>query len=169
MPLELSTVTELLDKDEAAPLEYTQFDDALWDLLCQKISSPEDATRFPRPVALYFASRYVQWDVDNGGFAQAAYNVPEWFKLAAEGYRALQLEHSANIIEAAAKVLPKERNELEQKGLFQATIGQVFDHFRSSRMALFDTQINRAEWEADDRRVEYVRNNRDAFRAVDRA
>src|SRR5262245_2783591 len=104
-----STVAELIACDERSPLPKREFDDALWILLQDKIFSVEDASSFPRPVILYFASRYVQWDVGNGGFAQATFNVPEWFELALEWYRLMGKASSASLLEEAIRLFPKEQ------------------------------------------------------------
>jgi hypothetical protein len=162
-----STVAELIAHDERSPLPKSDFDDALWILLQDKITSIQDASGFPRPVILYFASRYVQWDVGNGGFAQAAFNVPEWFELAREWYRLMGKASSASLLEEAVRLLPKEKAEQDGKGLRDGTIAEVFDHFDGSPMATLDERIVSEDWEVDEERVEYVRQNRDAFRRIE--
>jgi hypothetical protein len=161
-----STVAELIAHDERSLLPKSEFDDALWILLQDKIFSIEDASSFPRPVILYFASRYVQWDVGNGGFAQAAFNVPEWFELALEWYRLMGKASSASLLEEAIRLLPEEKAELDGKGLRDGTIAEVFEHFDQSRMSALDKRIVSEDWEVDEERVEYVRKNRDAFRGI---
>ena len=160
------SIRELIDLDEESPMDSDEFDTALWLLLCDKISSPESLQRYELPVSVYYASRFLQWEVGNGGFAQAAYNIPEWFRLAADGYAKLEKPNAAQLIKDAMKLLPGERDELERKGLFAATIGSVFDHFRESRMAALDDRIPEDEWWIDHERVAYVRKHRDAFRAL---
>jgi hypothetical protein len=161
-----STVADLIAHDERAPLSASAFDDALWILLTDKITSLEDARGFPKPVILYFASRYVQWDVGNGGFAQAAFNVPEWFKLAHEWYRLMGKTSSASLLKEAIRLLPEEKAEHGKKGLRDGAIAEVFGHFDESRMAALDERIVSDDWEIDGERVEYVRKNRDAFRGI---
>lgn len=142
----------------------SEFDDALWLLLCDL--SLRELEQLPPPVRHYFASRYLQWDVGNGGFAQAAYNIPEFFGPAADGYEALGYRDAARLIRDAMKYLPKERAELERKNLLSATIDKVFDHFNESRMAAFDAKIREMPWEIDAERVAYVRKHRDVFRSL---
>lgn len=81
-----SSLAELLEHDSKPPLESGEFDDNVWMLLGEIIESVDALDNVPHPVALYFASRYLEWEVGNGGFAQAAYNIPDWFEAAAIGY-----------------------------------------------------------------------------------
>lgn len=162
-----SSVAALIAHDEASPMERGEFDDALWLLLYGRIATPEDLEAFQRPVAAYFASRYLQWEVGNGGFAQAAYNIPEWFESAALGYAAIGKRGAAQLIREAQVMLAEERNDLQDKGLLHgAAVGDVFAHFSSSGMAALDARIPDDEWWIDDERVDYVRINREAFRAI---
>lgn len=160
---QFDSVRDLMEVDDRTPLAPADLDDRLWFLLANRISSPAEAARYPEPVSVYYASRYLQWEVGNGGFAQAAYNIPEWFPLAEAGYRALGKPVSAALIRDVMKLLPKEQKDLERQGLYRATIGRVFEHFRDSRMAAMDIRIVSEDWEIDDLRVVYVRHHRDAF------
>ena len=74
------SLREVLEQDEISPLDDDELEDAMWLVLCERISTPKDIEQFQRPVAVYFASRLLQFEVGNGGFAQAAFNVPEWFE-----------------------------------------------------------------------------------------
>jgi hypothetical protein len=161
-----STVRQLMEEDGRSLLKSAEFDDELWLLLCRRISSPALAADYPEPVIVYFATRYLQWEVGNGGFAQAAYNIPDWFALAEAGYRELGKDASAALIRHAMKLLPEERQELKRRGLFSAGIGRVFEHFQTSRMAALDQRIVEADWYIDEERVAYVRRNRESFVAV---
>lgn len=160
------TIDELLSVDESTPLEPGDFDDALWTLLCARVFEPEDLESLPEAVSTYYASRLLEWEVGNGGFAQAAYNIPAWFPRAEAGYRALGKEASARLIQKAIQLLPSERQVVERKGLLRAKIGDVFAHFRESRMAALDVQIPDAEWWIDDERVAFVRSHRETFRGI---
>ena len=172
-----TTIDALFDHDEASPLEWQTFDDELWSLLCERMTDPSDFENCPRPVSVYFATRWLQWEVDNGGFAQAAYNGPEWFEMAAIGYADLGKPKAVALIKEALQMLSHERDTLMRKGLDdpallqrtqgqQKAIQQVFRHFRESDMAALDGRIPDDEWWIDEQRVAYVRNNRDAFRGM---
>ena len=157
------SVAALLDADERGELDASTFDDELWLLLIERISTPEDAGRFAKPVLLYYASRFVQWEVGNGGFAQAAYNIPQWFELAALGYAEFGLHGFAALIREAMTLLPTEN----RNATFDAKeIGELFERFSESKLALLDDRLDGTGWEADERRLRYVRENRQAFRDV---
>jgi hypothetical protein len=157
------SVRELLEQDAQSPLPSSEFDDQLWLLLSRRIQNLQDLHNIAPEIGIYYASRYLQWEVGNGGFAQAAYNIPEWFASAADGYEALGKAKSAALIRKAMKLLPAERLDLEDKGLFRATIGRVFEHFSKSRMVRLDELIDSEDWYVDSDRVEYVRSNRNSF------
>ena len=162
-----TTVDALLDRDVASPLEWGTFDDELWLLLSDRITNPSQLDDYPPPVGVYLASRWLQWEVGNGGFAQAAYNIPEWFEVAATGYAALGKPKAVALINEALQMLSNERDTLMRKGLLNdTTIHEVFRHFSESDMAALDTRIPEDEWWSDEERVAYVRENRDAFRGI---
>jgi hypothetical protein len=160
------TLKALLDEDDESPMDPKELDDQLWELLSERVTSIEEAKNYPRSAVLYVASRRLQWDVGNGGFAQAAYNIPEWFPLAAEGYQELGKVSSAQLIRKAIKLLPAEIAEIERKKLLSAAIDHVFEHFQSSQMAKLDSKIVEVDWYIDDERVAYVRQHRDTFRSI---
>lgn len=158
-----NSIAALLDADARGELDDSTLDDELWLLLTERISTPQDAGRFGKPVLLYYASRLVQWEVGNGGFAQAAYNVPEWFEAAALGYDELGLPGLGALIREAITLLPTENRETT----FDAQeIGELFGQFAESKLAQLDDRLEGTGWEADVRRLQYVRENRQAFRDV---
>ena len=89
---------ELVEQDALNPLNDDEFDHEVFCALFDRISTPKDVEQFRPQVGFYFASRLLQNDVCNGGFAQAALNIPQWFELAAAGYAALGKSKSAEII-----------------------------------------------------------------------
>src|SRR5215813_1372116 len=117
MKRRFTNIDALLDQDEASPLERGTFDDALWVLLSGRITDPSQLDNYPHPVGVYLASRWLQWEVGNGGFAQAAYNIPEWFEMAAIGYAALGKPKAVALIKEALRMLSSERDILMRKGL----------------------------------------------------
>jgi Domain of unknown function (DUF4375) len=144
------SIAALMDADERGELDNGKFDDELWFFLIERISTPEDARHFPKPVLLYYSSRYVEWEVGNGGFAQAAYNIPEWFDLAALGYAELGLHSFAALIREAMTLLPIENRETT----FDAEeIGELFEQFSESKLALLDDRLDGTGWEADEHRL----------------
>jgi len=109
-----ASLRELLEQDAVTPLDDDDFDHAVFCGLLDRISTPRDLEQFPPQVGFYFASRLLQNDVCNGGFAQAAFNMPEWFDLAAAGYRALGKNRSAEIIQEVKDLLPGNEEAVRQ-------------------------------------------------------
>jgi hypothetical protein len=162
-----TTVDALLDQDEASPLEWSAFDDQLWLLLCARITKPSQLDSYQPPVGVYLASRWLEWEVGNGGFAQAAFNIPEWFEAAAIGYAALGKPKAVALIKEALQMLSNERDSLRRKGLLnKPTLHGLSRHFKESDIATLDARIPADEWWIDEERVAYVRKNRDAFRGI---
>lgn len=67
-----ANLDDLLSADLREPLPYEYLNDAIWLLLSEKIHSVEDLEKYPPEVGVYYGSRLLQWEVGNGGFAQAA-------------------------------------------------------------------------------------------------
>jgi Domain of unknown function (DUF4375) len=143
-----SSVAELLQTDAAETLDDGEFDDQLWLLLTSRIESPADLRGLPAEVGVYYASRLLQWEVDNGGFAQAAGNIPEWFSLAEAGYLALGKSKAAVLIRKARGFLSEDDDELSM---------------REDMFEQLDAELSKLEWEIDVDRVRYVRQHRSVF------
>jgi hypothetical protein len=160
-----TSVSHLMDLDEAgqAGEGANGFDDQLWVLLTARVDTPAQAASLPEPVWVYLASRWLEWEVGNGGFPQAAYNIPEWFELAELGYRKLGLDAAAALIGRARRMVTAG----ESRGFIARYIGVLFAQFRESKLAQLDAELDSVGWWADDVRLAYVRKNRGAFRSLD--
>jgi hypothetical protein len=156
------SLQEILDQDAATRLDDDDFDHEVFCALFDRISSPRDVAQFSSPVGFYFASRLVQNDVCNGGFAQAAFNMPEWFELAAAGYRALGKHKSARSIEEVKDLLGGNEEAVRQLRADETKWEEYFgDHvFQVYDQLVFDSD----DWEVDPERIAYLRANRDAFK-----
>jgi hypothetical protein len=164
---QFDTIAALFDEDAARPMSLSDLDDALWLLLIAKIAEPAELARYEPPVGVYLASRWLESEVGNGGFAQAAYNIPQWFELAEAAYAALGKRRAAALIRDARRLLPAELALLDAKRLRDgATIEEVFRHFDESALAALDQQIPEDEWWIDDERIEYARRHQSSFRKV---
>jgi len=170
-PPPFETLDALLDADESGRLSDEEFDDCLWLLVCRHVGTIEDAASLPSPVVNYYASRRMEWDVGNGGFAQAAYNMYEWFPAAAEGYTALGLPKAAALIKRAYDLTQAERGVVGKLKRRRAGIASIFKSFRESSLAELDKQLighlNAVDWWALAPRLTYVRLHRDAFRSLE--
>jgi len=145
----------------ALPVE--EFDDALWSFLCARIPGDEASfQRVPLPVQYFFASRYMEWEVGNGGFAQAAFNIPQLFEAARLGYLALDLPAAADLIAQAQALISNGHARFSQ----DVDIGELFDEFAESALAELDGKVDDAGWWATERRSAYAVANREAFGRV---
>lgn len=156
------SLRELLEEDAATPLDDDDFDHAVFCELLDRISTPKDVEQFLPPVGFYFASRLLENDVCNGGFAQAAFNIPHWFELAAAGYDALGKPESAKIIREVRDLLA--RNE---EAVRQLRTGETEweDYFVDHVFQIYDRLVFAGgDWEVDAERIAYLRANREAFK-----
>jgi hypothetical protein len=157
-----------MDRDEAGEIGEgaSGFDDQLWILLTSRIDTPEEAASLPEPVWVYLASRWLEWEVGNGGFPQAAYNIPGWLPLGEKAYRKLGLDRAAELIGRAQELV--RQGEARDDKFDARDIGELFEQFTESQLSALDKELDAVEWWADDVRLAYVRANRDAFRTLDR-
>ena len=157
------TIAALVDADERGDIDDDTFDDELWIMLMDKIDGPEDRRKFDEPVMVFYASRLMEWEVANGGFAQAAYNYPEWFGLAAWAYRQLGIEKAAGLIEEGIPLLAEEDRE---KAFTACEIGGLFKQFSESTLAELDERVDESGWWATEIRLKHARQHRDSFRRI---
>jgi len=160
-----TSISHLMDLDEAGQVDdgASGFDDQLWLMLTAWVDTPEQAVSLPEPVWVYLASRWLEWEVGNGGFPQAAYNIPDWFELGESAYRKLGLDAAAALIARARGMITTG----ESRGFIARRIGELFAQFRESKLAELDAELDSVGWWAEDVRLAYVRSNRAAFRSLD--
>jgi uncharacterized protein DUF4375 len=157
------SIESVLGRDQRGKYaRWEDFDDALWGVVSEyaDISSIVD---LPEPVRVYFATRLVEWDVGNGGFAQAAMNYLDVFEHVAKGFESLGKPDIAALIRAAAEVA-----ESEQANIDEARAGGVegaFEYFREGdAFDAFDKRLDEVGWfENGEARLSYVRAHRDDF------
>lgn len=148
------TMGALFDAEDQSVTPLDDFDTNLWLLLVRKIESLQDVANLPHQVGLYFSTRLVQWEVGNGGFSEAVFNVPEWFELASSGYKELGYNAFAALIDQASLLIRDPDDPSVEADL--AAIDDVL------------SDLPYEEWEIDDSRVDYVKRNREAFTQLDR-
>lgn len=157
--------------DQAGTLSDEEFDRNLWLLVCRVIQVMDDHGNLPLPVIHYYASRRMEWDVGNGGFAQAAYNMPEWFEAAARGYDAIGRADAAAHIRRALAIAKGESGVVAKLKRRGAGIGAIFKSFRDSTLSKLDADLpdtlEKIGWWAMTDRIAYVRQNRPAFLSLD--
>jgi hypothetical protein len=165
------TFGALMHADQTGKLSDEEFDRNVWLLVCRVIQVMDDYDDLPIPVLNYYASRRMEWDVGNGGFAQAAYNMPEWFEAAARGYEAIGHADAAALIRRALAISKGESGivaKLKRRG---AGIGAIFKSFRESSLSDLGgdlpVALEKIGWWATTNRLAYVRRNRSAFLALE--
>jgi len=144
-------IKSLLDADAKDTLDDSVLDDQLWLLLCDRINTPSDLQGLPLEISHYYASRLIQWEIGNGGFSQAAYNVSEWFLPSAIGYEILGKSDFANLVREANNIIPSDQDDLDN----------LEEEFEA-----FDERLSDIEWEIDESRIAYVRKHRQVFIAL---
>jgi hypothetical protein len=157
--------------DEAGTVSDDEFDRNLWLLVSRIVRVFDRPEELPKPVIDFYASRRIEWDVGNGGFAQAAYNMPEWFEAAAHGYDAIGHAEAAEFIRRALAIAKGEGGIVARLKRRGAGIGAIFKSFRESSLKslgedLPDT-LKKISWWATAERLAYVRQNRSAFLALE--
>jgi hypothetical protein len=127
---------DVIDADQAEPMSVVEFDSALWSSLCGRVDAGANLSTWPQEVRAYYATRYVDWEVMNGGFRQAIANIPDIFPEAVAGYVLLGRSDLAELL----------RRALAASDL--ASLDALDE----------DLDVN------DDLRVAFVREHRHAFR-----
>ena len=177
-PEELSEVSigELLMQDTREPLPNEALDDGLSFRLDKHIKSLGEAERSPEPVLCFYAARLLEWEVANGGFAQAALNIPEWFPAAAKGYRAIGCEQAAQLVERAMASLPPKPGPIKKLLAGFTQSGEDLNSWREQYIQLNEGALGKLDEEAEDpalgfwaieARLAYVRSNREVFGGFD--
>lgn len=154
---------ELINEDADGVLE-DDFDSELWFLLIEKIDTVSDLRKFPHQVQVYYASRLMEWEVANGGFAQAAMNIPEWFSPAASAYRELGKQDCADLILEAQSAARKDWIKII---LSKFSIETAFSYFSEKKFSGLEEKLDEVGWWSDWDRVDYVRRHRDVFSTLD--
>lgn len=159
------TVTEILAGHEDAPYdpEHREFIEQIASALYER---HEHFPRWPEKVQFFYACYDLNFQVGNGGFAQAAYNVPQLIPVAQKAFEYFGRIEAASLCKEALSRLPAELAEHLAKG-FTGTesLEDVFEHFSESDMADLDEQIPMDFW-ADDQLQDLVQKNRKEFESV---
>lgn len=154
------------DRYVRGEIDTDTFDEALWLALCDVVNDRDNESFAVLPVAVrhYFASRYVEWEVGNGGFAQAAFNVPHLFADAREAYASLGLPEAAELIATAERLIAEGHAQFgaDPKG----DIGELFEEFAESALAELDARTDTAGWWATEQRIAFVLAHRSQFESA---
>jgi hypothetical protein len=160
------TVSEILAGHEDAPYdpEHREFIEQIASALYER---HEDFPRWPEKVQFFYACYDLNFQVGNGGFAQAAYNVPQLIPVAQKAFEYFGRAEAALLCREALSRLPAELAEHLAKGFTGSeSLEDVFEHFSESDMADLDERITMDFW-ADDQLHDLVQKNRKDFESVD--
>ena len=157
---------DALDRYARGEVDTNTFDDELWLALCDVVNhrDQESFSALPTAVRHYFASRLVECEVGNGGFAQAAFNVPHLFAEAREGYAALDLPGAVDLIATAERLIAEGHAKFSADP--EGDIGELFEEFAESALADLDARTEAVGWWATDRRIAYVLEHRAEFESA---
>jgi hypothetical protein len=123
---------------------------------------------WPKSVRFFYACYDLNFQVGNGGFAQAAYNIPHLIPVAQQAFERFGRMKAAALCQTAMSKLPAELAEHLAKGFNGAeSLQDVFDHFSESSMAELDEQVP-AEFWVDAKLQDLVERNRKDFESIDR-
>ncbi len=127
----------------------------------------EQFSDWPQSVQFFYACYDINYQVGNGGFAQAAYNVPELLPVAKRAFEQFGRKKAADLCQRAITMLPAELQAHLAKGLKdRPSLDEVFKHFDESKMAVLDKDLPEEFW-ADDALQQLVEQHRTDFESVD--
>jgi len=161
--------SKLLSEHQDSPYdpEKREFVEDIASALYERYEDLPSICDWPTVVRYFFACYDLNYQVGNGGFAQAAYNVPELFPIAVEAFEYFGHQEAAQLCQTAIAMLPPELAEHFKKGLTDSPdLQEVFDHFDDSAMQTLDEQIPDNFW-VDDRLQQLVEENRNEFLSID--
>jgi hypothetical protein len=160
---------EIFDAHVPGPYdpERREFIEQIASALYERVEELPAIEEWPAPVRQFYALYDFNFQVGNGGFAQAAYNVPYLFPIVLNTFEILGLEDAAAICRKALAMLPDEINSQIEKGIIDTdSLEDVFEHFDDSELAELDEAIPDEFW-ADDKLQQLAQENQDAFLSVD--
>lgn len=147
--------------------EERQFVEQIADALYERVDDLPAIQEWPKPVKQFYALYEFNFQVGNGGFAQAAYNVPHLFPIALDAFEDLRLQDAAAICRKALAMLPAEITAQIEKGIVDTeSLEDVFEHFGDSELSELDETIPDEFW-VDDKLQRLAETHRDAFLSLD--
>ncbi len=152
-------------RDESAGTPTRELIEKIADALYER---HQQFAEWPESVQLFYATYDINYQVVNGGFAQAAYNVPQLLPIAQKAFERFGREQAAERCERAVLMLSAEIRDHLAKGLRnRPSLDDVFEHFNESEMAQLDENLPREFW-ADDALRQLVLQHQIDFESVDR-
>ena len=137
------------------------------DAIYERVDDLGPIAEWPNAVRNFHVLYTLIAQVENGGMAQAAYNIPELLPRAVHAFHELDCKNAADFCSKAVALLPRELSEHTNKGIeVTDSIGDVFAHFKESDMARLNEQIPDDFW-VEERLGQYAIENREQFISLD--
>lgn len=155
-------IADVMAKDEAGAYSDDEFDTALWQAVCDRLDSKEDLEALPDAAWVCYLSRRVEWQVGNGGFAQAVLNVPHLLEPAAEAFDMLSKPQVAVRIREAHALYEKEKASLPE--VRPDNLTAISEHLDEDAFDHLDEGLDEIGFWSDKERLAFVRAHRDEFR-----
>ena len=95
-------------KDAPYDPDHREFVENIASALYERYEDLPPILEWPKAVRYFYACYDLNFQVGNGGFAQAAYNVPELFPIAAEAFDYFGHHEAAQLCRTAISMLPSE-------------------------------------------------------------
>jgi hypothetical protein len=163
------SLTALLASHEDAPYdcEKGRFVEQIASALYERYEDMPPISVWPQSVRYFYACYDINFQVGNGGFAQAAYNVPELIPIALEAFEHFECKDAIKLLRNVIDALPNELSEHDAKGFgYDETLEEVFEHFASSDLSAFDEDLPEDFWVVP-RLQRLIEENRQDFASVD--
>jgi len=164
------TMDELFDGVTAGTIEPYELDERLWELVALGPQSVHAVGMLGRPILVAWASRYLELQVGNGGFAQAAFNMLDWFPTAAEAFDELGCPEVAAVVRDAHELaVARGAGSEPKRGPLSALLRVFQRELRESDLHPFDERAKDAGLydRAFDARIAYLLAHRaEIFRAL---
>lgn len=130
--------------------ENRRFIEQIASALYERLEDLPPLEQWSEGVRKFFVLYEFNYQVGNGGFAQAAYNTPNLFPMALDAYESLGCHEAAALCRRAWEKLPAELTSQIEKGIVDTdSLEDVFEHFDDSEMSELDGTIPDEFW-ADD-------------------
>lgn len=167
-PYDTSIVDILADiPDPPDPGEDYDIAEDVAQAIYERVEDLPPIAQWDAPVRNFFSLYELNFQVGNGGFAQAAYNTPELLPLAEKAFVDLGCDDAARLCRTAMEMLPRDAAERSAQGVDQTTsVGDAFEFFNNSDMASLESGIPDEFW-VEERLSHYVLTNREAFLSLE--
>ena len=149
------------------PAEHYDIAEDIAQTIYERVDDLPPLVEWDAPVRNFFSLYDLNFQVGNGGLAQAALNTPELFPLAEKAFTDLGHNDAARLCRRVMEMLPHDAADRSAKGVDETTsVGDVFEHFKESEIASLDADIP-DEFGVEERLSDYVLTNRKPFLSLE--